>query len=57
MVELLNLILIFTKVEIVQNENFSDIVKMTDDIMARLSPPKIDDLIGAGNKSQIDFSS
>ena len=44
-----------SKVEVVQNKNYSDIVKITDDIMVRLSPPNIDDVIGAGNKNQIDL--
>jgi hypothetical protein len=53
--EVIKLDIDLSKIEIVQNENFSDIVKLTDDIMVRLSPPKIDDVIGAGNKNQIDL--
>ena len=42
-------------VKIVKDKNYSDIVKLTDDIMIRLSPPNIDDVIGAGNTNQIDM--
>ena len=53
--EVIKLDIDLSKIEIVQNENFSDIVKLTDDIMVRLSPPGIDDVIGAGNTNQIDL--
>ena len=39
----------------IQNKNHSDLVQLTDDIMVRLSPPSIDDVIGAGNTNQIDL--
>ena len=41
--------------EVIQNKNHSDLVQLTDDIMVRLSPPSIDDVIGAGNANQIDL--
>ena len=44
-----------SKVEVVQNKNSSDLVEITDDIMVRLSPPGIDDVIGTENKNQIDL--
>jgi len=44
-----------SKVKIVKNKNYSDLVKLTDDIMIRLSPPGIDNVIGAGDKNQIDM--
>ena len=44
-----------SKVEIVKNKNYSDLVKITDDIKIRLKPPTIDNVIGAGNKNQIDL--
>ena len=53
--EVIKLDIDLTKVEVVQNKNHSDLVQITDDIMVRLSPPKIDDVIGAGNKNQIDL--
>ena len=53
--EIIKLDIDLSKVEIVQNENYSDLVKITDDIMVRLSPPNIDDVIGAGDKNQIDL--
>ena len=53
--EIIKLDIDLTKVEVVQNENYSDIVKLTDDIMIRLSPPKIDDVIGVANTNQIDI--
>jgi len=53
--EIIKLDVDLTKVEVVQNENYSDIVKLTDDIMIRLSPPKIDDVIGVANTNQIDI--
>ncbi len=44
-----------TKVEVVQNKNYSDLVQITDDIKVRLSPPGMDDIVGVGNKNQIDL--
>ena len=44
-----------TKVKIVKNEKISDLVNITDDISIRLKPPSIDNLIGAGNKNQVDL--
>ena len=44
-----------SKVEIIKNKNYSDLVKITDDIMIRLKPPTIDNVIGAGNKNQIEL--
>ena len=44
-----------SKVKIVKNKKYSDLVKLTDDIMIRLSPPGIDNVIGAGDKNQIDM--
>ena len=44
-----------SKVKIVKNKKYSDLVKLTDDIMVRLSPPGIDNVIGAGDKNQIDM--
>ena len=43
-----------SKVEIVNNKNISDLVNLTDDIMIRLKPPSLDNVIGAANKNQID---
>ena len=53
--EMIELDIDLSKVEVVQTENYSDLVKITDDIMIRLRPPNIDDVIGAGNKNQIDL--
>ena len=53
--EIIKLDIDLSKVEVVQNKNSSDLVEITDDIMVRLSPPGIDDVIGAGNKNQIDL--
>jgi len=53
--EIIKLDIDLTKVKIVKNKNYSDLVKITDDIMIRLSPPGIDNVIGAGNKNQIDL--
>jgi hypothetical protein len=44
-----------TKVEIVKNKNLSDLVNLTDDIMIRLKPPSIDNVVGAANRNQIDL--
>jgi hypothetical protein len=44
-----------SKVEVVKNKNYSDLVQLTDDIMIRLSPPSIDNVIGAETKNQIDL--
>ena len=43
-----------SKVEIVNNENISDLVNLTEDIMIRLTPPSLDNVIGVANKNQID---
>ena len=53
--EIIKLDIDLTKVKIVKNKNYSDLVKITDDIMIRLTPPGIDNVIGAGDKSQIDL--
>ena len=53
--EVIKLDIDLTKVEVIQNKNHSDLVQITDDIMVRLSPPSIDDVIGAGNTNQIDL--
>ena len=53
--EIIKLDIDLSKVKIVKNKNFSDLVKITDDIMIRLSPPGIDNVIGAGDKNQIDM--
>ena len=53
--EIIKLDIDLSKVEVVQNKNSSDLVEITDDIMVRLSPPGIDDVIGAGNTNQIDL--
>ena len=53
--EIIKLDIDLSKVEVVQNKNSSDLVKITDDIMIRLSPPGIDNVIGAGDKNQIDL--
>ena len=52
--EIIKLDIDLSKVEVVQNKNSSDLVEITDEIMVRLSPPGIDDVIGTGNKNQID---
>ena len=44
-----------SKVEIIKNKNYSDLVKITDDIMIRLKPPTIDNVIGVGKKNQIEL--
>ena len=44
-----------SKVKVVKNKNYSDLVKITDDIMIRLTPPGIDNVSGAGNKNQMDL--
>ena len=53
--EIIKLDIDLSKVKIVKNKNYSDLVKITDDIMIRLTPPGIDNVIGAGNKNQIDL--
>ena len=53
--EVIKLDIDLTKVKVIQNKNHSDLVQLTDDIMVRLSPPSIDDVIGAGNTNQIDL--
>ena len=53
--EIIKLDIDLSKVEVVQNKNSSDLVKITDDITVRLSPPGIDNVIGAGDKNQIDM--
>ena len=44
-----------SKVEIVKDKNTSDLVNLTDDVMIRLRPPSIDNIVGAANKNQIDL--
>ena len=53
--EIIKLDIDLSKVKIVKNKKYSDLVKLTDDIMIRLSPPGIDNVIGAGDKNQIDL--
>ena len=53
--EIIKLDIDLSKVEIVKNKNTSDLVNITDDISIRLKPPSIDNLIGAGNKNQVDL--
>jgi hypothetical protein len=53
--ETINLDIDLSKVKVVKNKNYSDLVKITDNIMIRLSPPGIDNVIGAGDKNQIDM--
>ena len=53
--EVIKLDIDLTKVEVIQNKNHSDLVQITDDIMVRLSPPSIDDVIGIGDTNQIDL--
>ena len=53
--EIIKIDIDLTKVEVVQNKNYSDLVEITDDIMVRLSPPNLDDVIGIENKNQIDL--
>ena len=52
--EVISLDIDLSKVEIVNNKNISDLVNLTDDIMIRLKPPSLDNVIGAANKNQID---
>ena len=52
--EVIKLDVDLSKVEIVNNKNISDLVNLTDDIMIRLKPPSLDNVIGAANKNQID---
>ena len=52
--EIIKLDVDLSKVEIVNNENISDLVNLTEDIMIRLKPPSLDNVIGAANKNQID---
>ena len=37
------------------SKNKSDLVNLSDDIMIRLKPPSLDNVIGAANKSQIEL--
>jgi len=53
--ETINLDIDLSKVKVVKNKNYSDLVKLTDDITIRLTPPSIDNVIGAGDKNQIDM--
>ena len=53
--ETINLDIDLSKVKVVKNKNYSDLVKITDDVMIRLTPPGIDNVIGAGNKNQMDM--
>ena len=52
--EIIKLDVDLSKVEIVNNKNISDLVNLTDDIMIRLKPPSLDNVIGVANKNQID---
>ena len=52
--EVISLDIDLTKVEIVSNKNISDLVNLTEDIMIRLKPPSLDNVIGVANKNQID---
>ena len=52
--EIIKLDIDLSKVEIVNNKNISDLVNLTEDIMIRLKPPSLDNVIGAANKNQID---
>ena len=52
--EIIKLDVDLSKVEIVNNENISDLVNLTEDIMIRLKPPSLDNVIGVANKNQID---
>ena len=53
--EIIKLDIDLSKVKIVKNKKYSDLVKLTDNIMIRLSPPGIDNVIGAGDKNQVDL--
>ena len=53
--EIIKLDIDLSKVKVVKNKNYSDLVKLTDNIMIRLTPPGIDNVIGAGDKNQIDL--
>jgi len=53
--ETINLDIDLSKVKVVKNKKYSDLVKLTDDITIRLTPPSIDNVIGAGDKNQIDM--
>ena len=53
--EIIKLDVDLSKVEIVNNKNISDLVNLTEDIMIRLKPPSLDNVIGAANKSQIEL--
>ena len=52
--EIIKLDVDLSKVEIVNNKNISDLVNLTEDIMIRLKPPSLDNVIGAANKNQIE---
>ena len=52
--EIIKLDIDLSKVEIVNNKNISDLVNLTEDIMIRLKPPSLDNVIGVANKNQID---
>ena len=52
--EVITLDIDLSKVEIVNNKNISDLVNLTEDIMIRLKPPSLDNVIGVANKNQID---
>jgi len=52
--EIIKLDVDLSKVEIVNNKNISDLVNLTEDIMIRLKPPSLDNVIGVANKNQID---
>ena len=44
-----------TKIKIVKDESISNLIQLTDDIMIRLKPPSLDNVIGSANKNQIDL--
>ena len=44
-----------SKVKVIKNKNYSDLVNITDDVMIRLRPPSIDNIVGSANKNQIDL--
>ena len=53
--EIIRLDIDLSKVKVIKNKKYSDLIKLTDNIMIRLSPPGIDNVIGAGDKNQIDM--
>ena len=53
--EIIRLDIDLSKVKVIKNKKYSDLIKLTDNIMIRLTPPGIDNVIGAGDKNQIDL--